>query len=273
MSRVLKLLLGHQEPADLAPVLRWWERFTPLDEVFLAFGGAETTFAGLTHPHRQFIADPALRTRDHPLERQSYTAVFRAAADWMDAQDFSHVYFAEYDHLPLAVDLETRLLARLETEGADVLAHHLQRIDATNDPHYLHECGNPRFHPFWEKISVRGDRRVVLSMIAPGSFWTREAFLAVARTPEPFRIYLEIYLPTLAHHLGFRVRDLTDQNEFIRVWGDRGAELTSLARAGAWAVHPVKRLTPESFAQLDEWQHASVALSTGDEGCGSTNPR
>jgi len=63
----------------------------------------------------------------------------------------------------------------------------------------------------------------------------------VAASTEPFRVYLEIYLPTLAHHLGFRVRDVPEQGRFVTVTPERGAILDELRAAGAWAAHPVKR--------------------------------
>ncbi len=55
-------------------------------------------------------------------------------------------------------------------------------------------------------------------MFGSGSFWTREAFCAVCAVEEPFPIYMELYLPTLAHHLGFRVRDFGEQDRFVGVF-------------------------------------------------------
>lgn len=250
MSRVLNLILTHLEPKPVHEMLEWWSHFVPTGELLIAYGGPVETFDRLDFQPRVLVNDPALRTRDHPLERQSYTAVFQAAARWMQGRDFTHVYFAEFDHLPLTTRFHERLLETMEREGADVLFHRLQRVDGTNHPHYLHECAVPGFHPFWEKISVRRDPRTVLTVIAPGCFWTRAAFDAVAACDEPFRIYLEIYLPTLAHHLGFRVRDVPAQNRWIHFQGDRGAEIEAAAAAGAWALHPVKKIEPWYLERL-----------------------
>ena len=250
MSRVLNLILSHQEPEALRRVVDWWGHFVSAEDVLVAYGGAAETFERLDCEQRVFVADPRLRTRDHPLERQSYTAVFQAAARWLAGRDYSHVYFAEFDHLPLSRQLHERLLGAMEREAADALVARLRRVDSTNHPHYLHECGQAGFHPFWEKISVRRDPRTVLTMIAPGSCWTREAFDAIAARDEPFPIYLEIYLPTLAHHLGFRVRDLGEQNRWIHFLGDRGAEIEAAAAAGAWALHPVKTIEPQKLGLL-----------------------
>jgi hypothetical protein len=59
-------------------------------------------------------------------------------------------------------------------------------------------------------------------MFGSGSFWKQDAFEAVAEVEETFPIYLEIYLPTLAHHLGFRLRDLSDPIDFVRRNPHRG---------------------------------------------------
>jgi hypothetical protein len=250
MSRVLNLILSHQEPAALRRVLDWWVHFVPLEDVLVVYGGTVETFDRLDFDQRVFVADPRLRTRDHPLERQSYTAVFQAASRWMAGRDFTHVYFAEFDHLPLAARFHKLVLDAMERERADALVARLRRVDSTNHPHYLHECSEPRFHPFWESISVRRDPRTVLTMIAPGSCWTRAAFDAIAARDEPFPIYLEIYLPTLAHHLGFRVRDLGEQNRWIHFQGERGAEIEAASAAGAWALHPVKKIELGYFDHL-----------------------
>ena len=82
-------------------------------------------------------------------------------------------------------------------------------------------------------------------MLGTGSVWTREAFLAVAAVPEPFPIYLELWLPTVAHHLGFRVRPFQGEaaTGHVRNLGVFSVRETERARrAGAWTAHPVKRL-------------------------------
>jgi hypothetical protein len=193
-------------------------------------------------PNKVHVDSERLRTGDHPRDRQSYTAVFAAASEWMRGRDFTHVYFAEFDHLPLVPDLDSRLLALLEEERADVLAHGVRRVDNTGWHHYLYHSSNPLFHQHWERISNREDRRTVLSMLGTGCFWTRAAFDAVAREPEPFPIYLEIYLPTLAHHLGYRVRPYREKDHLVSNLGDFGRRIATAQAAGAWTVHPVKSL-------------------------------
>jgi hypothetical protein len=73
-------------------------------------------------------------------------------------------------------------------------------------------------------------------------FGAKEAFGAVANLPEEVPMYLEIFQPTAAHHLGFRVRSFREQNRFVRNLGDLGRQLDSLRNQGAWSAHPVKTL-------------------------------
>jgi hypothetical protein len=115
-------------------------------------------------------------------------------------------------------------------------------VDGTSNPHFLYHVANPAFVSHWSKITVRSDPDVVLSMFGSGSFWTTEAFRAVAAMEEPFPMYMEIYLPTRAHHLGFRVRDFGEQNRFVHVLKDETGCVDQAREEGAWTLHPVKRL-------------------------------
>jgi hypothetical protein len=135
------------------------------------------------------------------------------------------------------------MVDRLHAQSADVLAFHLRRVDGTSDAHYLHHSNEPRFHDFFSSVTRRHDSDIVLSMLGTDSFWTREAFEAVTSRPEPFPIYFELYLPTLAHHLGYRLRDFAEQNDFVRHLGDFSQRLEQCRINGAWTAHPVKNLS------------------------------
>ena len=240
MKPVLNILLTHQPADAVMAMVEWWKKCVPRERILLACGGSRADFDAIPHAGKVFVDDPRLRTKDHQREKQSYGGVFREAAGWMRTRDFGHVHFAEYDHLPLVDDLNLRQLALLQSERADVLGFHLRRVDETNCAHYLHHAADPAFFPFLEKLTCRSDPRVVLSMIATGSFWTRAAFEAVAATPEPSPMYVEIFPPTVAHHLGFRLRDYGPQTHFVRHIGDRVAEAAQARKDGAWTIHPVK---------------------------------
>jgi hypothetical protein len=243
MNSVLNLVLSHQPPAAVAKMLGYWSECVAEESILLAYGGSKEEFDSIPHQQKVFVDDPGLRTSDHQRECQSYTAVFQAGAKFLQTRpEFRYVHFAEFDHLPLARDLNERQIERLGTEGADVLGFHLHRVDGTSNPHFLYHVAHDDFASHWFQISHRPEPEVVLSMFGSGSFWTREAFCAVAVTEEPFPIYLELYLPTLAHHLGFRVRNFTKQNRFVRITKDETESIEQARAEGAWTLHPVKKL-------------------------------
>jgi hypothetical protein len=244
MSSVLNLILSHQPARAVDKMIAWWKNCVPKDTILIAYGGTKTEFEAISHRQKVLVEDPQLRTRDHQREFQSYTRLFRTTAEFLRShnENFSFVHFAEYDHLPLVSDLNDRQIERMKAESADVLAYHVHRVDGTSNPHFLCHVANPAFASYWPKITVRTDPRVVFSMFGSGSFWTSEAFGAVAAMEEPLPMYMEIYLPTLAHHLGFRVRDLTEQNRFVRALVSEIDPIDKARAQGAWTLHPVKRL-------------------------------
>jgi len=242
MSRVLNLILAHQPAAQIQKLLRWWSAYSDPADLLIAYGGTAANFQTLPDVPRVFIDDPRLRVRDLQRDKQSYGGIWRAGAQYLlepSHLDFTHVYFAEYDHLPLVPDLAARLLQRLQDERADILAHHLRRIEGTNNPFFLYHVADPEFAAFWEGISVRPEKDTVLQMHGSASFWTREAFLRVARQPEEIKVYVEVYLATVAHHLGYRLRNFGDQNEYVRHSAE-GVTIELARQHGSWTVHPVK---------------------------------
>lgn len=208
----------------------------------MACGGKRSDFNELPFKSKVFIDDPRLRTRNHQRELQSLTGFFQSVSGWMRDSAAEHEYLcmAEFDHLPLVSDLNARQIALAESERADVLGHHLARIDQTNHPHYLHHACRPEFHEFFARLSCRAERQTVLSMLGTGSFWRAEAFLAVAAVEESVPMYFELYIPTVAHHLGFRLRDYGEQNRFVSALGERSAEIDAARQRGGWTLHPVK---------------------------------
>ena len=247
---VLNIVVSHQTPRDLARTLEWWTDVCEKKNLLLAYGGSEKLFDLIEHEPKIFITDARLRTRDHQREKQSYTAIFQAARAWMSAEqcDVDFVHFSEFDQLPLVPNLNSRQIALLERENADLLGFHLSQIDNTSHPHYLYHIADPRFGQWLREISIRSEPTTVLSMLATGSFWRRECFDAVASIDETCPIYVELYLPTLAHHLGFRVKDYGEQGDFVSHQGERSAQLTEARRKGAWTLHPVKRSLPPAKA-------------------------
>ncbi|MEY2545181.1 MAG: hypothetical protein QOG48_298 [Verrucomicrobiota bacterium] len=244
MSDVLNLILAHQSAPTVTKMIDYWSKCVPRDNILIAYGGNKSEFDAIDYAQKFFVDDARLRTSDHQREFQSYTGLLRATAAWIDNQSrrFDFVHFAEYDHLPLVNDLNPRQIASLTAERADLLGYSLARVDETNHPHFLYHSANPEFAAFWRRITCRADANVVLSIFGSGSFWTREAFCAVAAIDEPFPIYTELYLPTLAHHVGFRVRSFDEQQHpFVQAVGDATGKIDNARAQGAWTLHPVKQ--------------------------------
>lgn len=177
MSPVLNLILSHQAAPAVTKMLEHWERYVPRESIVIAYGGTRSGFDAVEHEQKFFVDDPRLRTRDHQREFQSYTRLFQSAAEFLKGRgdQFRFVHFAEYDHLPLVPDLNKRQMERLTSEGADLLAFHVYRVDDTNNPHFLYHVSDGKFVDFWAGITRRSEPEVVLSMFGSGSFWTTEA--------------------------------------------------------------------------------------------------
>jgi hypothetical protein len=244
-GKVLNILLAHQGGEEFSRLLAWWRPICRQERLWVAFGGSREAFDSLDYPRKVFIDDVNLRTRDHQREKQSYTGILKAMAPIVTSENPDYVYLCEYDQLPLLNDLNNRQIATMQREGADMMGHYLDRIDGTGNPHLLQHLGDPRFLPYWQGVSLREDKGVVLSMFGSGSFWKREAFLAVASRDQSIGCYLEIYLPTMAHHLGFRVRRWSDRDHLIGNLPTPGISIQSAHDLACWTVHPVKEFRAE----------------------------
>jgi hypothetical protein len=248
---ILWVILVHQQPDRVKDLLSYWMSLGYSSENMLfAHAGKRSDFEGLDVPNKVFVEDAEIRTTHHPLERQSYHGVFREVTAWMKGRDFDAVALVEYDHLPLVPDWGEKLCALMERERADVLCHHLTRVDGTNASHYLYHLHDQRFVQLWKGLSLREEKDLFLNAIMTGSFWTRAAFEAVTAHPEPVPVYLELYLPSLAHHLGYRVRGYGRQDDFVQVVPMENPFSDRWVQEGAWSLHQVKSIVGFSGKSL-----------------------
>ncbi len=241
-GEVAVFLLAHGQVDQVRTMQSWWLRNAGVAHAPVCYGGVTETFELLRDLDAVLIRDSKLRTRDHQRDFQSYGAILKAACEWtVHHPEVGHVLFAEYDHVPLVSDYLQRMLERMNAEDADLLCHKFRRIDGTSHPHYLYHEGATDFLSYWKRTSVRDDPNVVLSMLGCCFLMRREVLAAVSALKEPERAYMELFIPTAAHHLGYRVQGLPDQEEFVRNRGDWGKKWKKARDAGAWAVHPWKR--------------------------------
>jgi len=238
--RVLNLLLTHQAGAAFEKLRQRWRVVCEERNLWVVFGGTREDFDVLNYPRKVYVDHPGLRVGDQQRDKQSYEGIFKAMAPVVEQEAPDYLYLCEYDHLPLIADLNRRQVQEIMEQGADVMGHWLYRIDGTGHYHQLYHEADPEFLPFWKSVSRRDDPTVVLSMFGSGSFWTREAFLAVAAQPQSIRCYLELYLPTLAHHLGFRVREWNEDHHLISNMPAPEVTVEDAMKYSCWTVHPVK---------------------------------
>lgn len=242
MTRIVTILLTHQSRRQVDAMLSYWRSFDENQEFIIAYGGNQAeSFAGMANFVN--VLDARLRTRDHPRERQSYQGVMKAVRPLLVQLSATHIHMAEYDEIPVVDDLNARLISLMSEEDCDVLGHRLLRVDNTSHPHYLDHAKQQEFMDFWGSISCRKDPEIVLSMLGCGSFWKWKAFDAVANLDDEVGVYLELFMPTAAHHLGFRVRPLSDQDQFMATEVLKNvSDLVEFKKRGAWRVHPVKEM-------------------------------
>ena len=238
--RVLNVVLTHLDGELLVRTKERWRDVCREEDLWIAFGGKQRNFRNLGKERSVFIGDAGLRREDNQREKQSYTGIFRAMAPVVERERPDYIYLCEYDHVPLRSDLNALQVAEITAEGADVMGHWLYRVDGTSHYHMLYHQSDPGFLRYWQSVSRREEKGVVLSMFGSGSLWSREAFLAIASRTQQIPCYLELYLPTLAHHLGYRVRCWDESRHMISNLPSRKWTIDEAMNRDCLTIHPVK---------------------------------
>jgi hypothetical protein len=240
-SKTANLIVTHQSADCVARMLDYWRGFVPEESLWIAYGGKKEEFERVAHPRKYFLESNRIRVKDIQRDRQGYHEIFQAAVanGVLDGRDYLHL--VEFDQLPIQQNLNQLQIQHLEADHADVLTYGLRRVDGTHYPHYLAHIADGRLDEFLHSISLRPDPGVVLSCYGFGTFWRAEAFRLVAAVPEPFPIYLELFMPTVAHHLGCRVRRVPHPERFTLTLGVVEHLHEEAIAAGAWFIHPVKQ--------------------------------
>ena len=240
---VLDVILTHQQAAAVHRMLSYWNKYG-ISAPLIAHGGHKADFDAIDHPNKIYVTNPRLTTHDHQRELQSITSVLKAVAEWaiIKGQRFEYLHFSEYDQIPLVDDLHLRLIKLMESKNADLLVYHPRRIEETSPPHWLSMSATAEYQQFISQLSVRDHKSVILSALGTGSFWKYDTFREVSAVEERLPMYFEVYLPTVAHHLGFRICSYDQQSEFVGSAGDKTKFIEEARARGAWTLHPVKHL-------------------------------
>ncbi|MEA2170903.1 MAG: hypothetical protein QOF76_4203 [Solirubrobacteraceae bacterium] len=240
---LLKLLVSHLDAVGVQASLEHLELVAP-GPVVVCHGGQRADFDALGDVPKLFLDDPGLR--GPAATRQSYTtALVEAWRRWVQADaTIDAVLVLEFDHVPLAPAFQDELLGLLDASGADMLGKDCADYTATNWWHRIRYRDDEALMAHLAGLSVRDDPTRLYGCLGTGFILRREALAAFAGVEHLPGIYVELYVPTVIHHLGFRVDNvdrLAALYDHVR-WSPPYSldEVRALQRAGATVVHPFK---------------------------------
>ncbi len=241
---LLTALVTHLGPEATVATLRHLRRVAPGVRVLVCHGGRREDFDAIDTEDKVFVEDPDLRAP--PITIQSYNELLRLVWERAVRDDaaIEAVYVLEYDHVVLSPTYEARVLDLLSASGADFLGKNCVDRTQSNWVHYLRYRDDPGLLAFLRAVSVRDDKERMFGCLGTGLVLRRGVLEALA-TMEHFRpVYNELYLPTVVHHLGFEVDDVTRLGgcyDHVR-WSPPYdiEDALALQARGACFVHPLK---------------------------------
>jgi hypothetical protein len=242
---VLTAVLTHLDAERVRMHLDWLQALAPESRFVVCHGGKRSDFDAIDDDGALFIDDPSLRG---PHFDKSVNATFAALHDTYvrDDPEVDHVYVIEYDHLILRKDFERSLTDLAAATGAGLLAKWAGPRNDTNWPHHIAARDDAELNRFIARVSRREDTAVHYGCLGTGLLFTRAAFDAFCALDDPPPAYVELFVPTIVHHLGFDVVDVdavADLYMDVRWLPEYGVEDARRARrAGRTFIHPFKRI-------------------------------
>ncbi len=241
----LNAVITHLRPAEVVEDLELLHAVAPDARFVVCHGGSRRDFNALETEDKIFMDDPALRGAARHL--QSWTQAFKALWDRYFESDESldSLYLFEFDHLILEGDFERRLQDLAQATGAGFMGKNCVPREGTNWEHYVRWRRDEPLLAHLRSISVREQPTKLYGCLGDGMWLSRNALRSYVAVGEHPPCYNETYVPTLLHHLGFRVVDVDSHSDLYS--HVRFAplfcfdEVMSLAKRGGTAfVHPVK---------------------------------
>jgi hypothetical protein len=242
---VLTAILTHLEDGLVRRQLDYLHAVAPDARFVICFGGERSQFDRLAVPEALFVDEPSLRG---PPRDRSHTTVLTSLYEQRvrDDPDVEYAYFIEFDHLILRTDFEQRLVALAERTGAGLLGKSASPRNDTNWPHFLRYRDDKRLNHFFDDISCREDRGSRFGCLGNGMLFRRDALDAFCSIHEHPNACVEMFVPTLVHHLGFEVVDVDQYSDLYAAVSWRPEygleEAIAAKRAGRTFVHPFKRI-------------------------------
>jgi len=241
----LNAVVTHLRPAAVKEDLELLRAVTPGARFVVCHGGSREDFEGVETDDKVFMDDPSLRGPARHL--QSWTQAFEAIWHrYFESDDsLDSLYLFEFDHLILDRDYEQRLRDLAEATRAGFMGKNCVPREGTNWEHYVRWRRDERLLAHLRSISVREQPTKLYGCLGDGMWLSRNALRSYVAVGEHPPCYNETYVPTLLHHLGFRVVDVDSHSDlyshvrFAPVFCFD--EVMSLAKRGGTAfVHPVK---------------------------------
>jgi hypothetical protein len=237
-------MLTHLRAAEVHESIEFVHAVAPDACLVICYGGEIGEFERIEFDHKLFIDDATLRGPERHL--QSLTTVFQSVwAAYFEADEtVDALYMIEYDHLVLDSRFEARLRELAARTHADLMGKNCIECTATNEAQYVRFRRDPRLLSRLRSVSVRDDPTRLFRCLGDGMWISRRALRAYVEMGEHPPCYCEVYVPTLLHHLGFRVVDVAAHSDLYRAvrWMPRFDTEEAMARLaeGAAFVHPVK---------------------------------
>jgi hypothetical protein len=242
---VLTAVLTHLDDELVRGQVDYLRELAPESRFVACFGGPRAQFDRLTVEDVLFIDEPSLQGGH--FERSNtglLTTVYERRV--RDVPEIEFVYFIEFDHLILRSDFEQQLVALANRTGAGLLGKFASPRNDTNWPHFLRYRDDERVNRFLTSISRRDDVALRLGCLGSGMLLRREALAAFSSIDDPPEVYVEMFVPTVVHHLGFDVVDVDGHSDLYAAVSWRPEygveEAVAAKRAGRTFVHPFKRL-------------------------------
>lgn len=242
---ILTAIITHLDAAAVRRQLDYLSALAPDARFVVCHGGRREDYEQLGIDGAVFVDDPSLRG---PSADQSYTEILRAVHDAhvRDDDRVDLVYFSEYDQLFLRGDFECELNRLADRSPAGLFAKNAGPRDDTNWPHLARVRRDARLNEFVDRISVRDEGPRWWGCLGTGMLLRREALRAFCSVEDAPRSYLELFIPTVVHHLGFDVVDVDELGPLyaaVRWRPEYGVEeAIAQKRAGRAFVHPFKRV-------------------------------
>lgn len=256
MGRVLTAVLTHLDGELVDRQLAYLRSLSPESRFVVCHGGERAAFERIESDDAVFVDDPSLRG---PHFDKSINATLAAIHDRWVAGDPSidFVYLIEYDHLILRGDFEATLTEVAERSDAGLLGKWASPRNDSNWPHHIRLRDDERLNSFIAGISCRDDPGVRHGCLGTGMLLRRDALDAFCSLADVPPYYVELFVPTVVHHLGFEVVDadaVGDLYMSIRWLPEFGVEESIREkRDGTTFVHPFKQI------------HALEAVRAGTE--------